>query len=175
MHLNHADFQKHRKCSSYSKITSNYMIFNYLIDKGIFSNIYFIKFLEFFWHFLKRNAIFCTPFDLFSVLLHLRPNQNSNASKRGSGSSWRLCEVQLMCFIMQVWMSWNAPHCIITAKKHKKTGTSAEAHIKLWGCWQKWRPTALRRGSWSPWRAHNLQFRGSTSLSNVLARFSVIF
>ena len=41
--------------------------------------------------------------------------------------------------------------------------------------WQDWRPTALRKESWTPWRPHIIQFKDSSGILKALARGPVIF
>ena len=116
----------------------------------------FYKVFWIFYFLLKENAIFCTPFEEIVSFWHLKLEQNSFASKKGEYHHGRLPGVQLRDFILYVWMPWAVLYCKITAKS-KNRCCSRGIH-KLWGYWQEWSPTTVRRRPWPPWGPHFLQF-----------------
>ena len=114
---------------------------------------------------------FSTPhLILFSCFCHLRLKKSTTAPSKGLGhhkkAAWRAF--------------YGFDHASMNALKiltlyHKKNGTATETYIKQGSFWQDWSPTALRKGSWTPWRSHIMQFLDNSGILEALARYPAIF
>ena len=100
--------------------------------------------------FIKRNAVSCSPFERFVCFL---------------AKGVRVIRYHTGGFL-HVTTPWAAfLHGMVTVKK-KKNCTAAEASTNLWGYWQDWRPTSIRRRPWIPWGPLSCNFGATLVMLN---------